>query len=572
VVLKSVSIRFRATRNHWCAIWQLRPDEASTKINGDIMKALRILRGVAALALASGLASAALGHGLVQDPPSRNWVCGFATKPDESGTPRAKTPECAAAFEGTGSGGYQFMSVLTHARGRAAVTPLPQNVCGFNSETFAGGATPWDKPINWPTSPIQAGPKVFTWNISWGPHFDDTEEFRYWITKPGFQFQVGKPLAWTDFEDQAFCVQKYTDATPNANPNVVPKKATTQFDTTCNVPARTGRHVIYGEWGRNQFTFERFHSCMDVAFTPSTGGGDVVKSSISSQPALGTEFAGAGTVLLDARSSTGSNLTYRWSVSAPNNALYTLDTPNASTTNLHMANPSASQAVQIALQVSNGTSTDNSSVAFTHKPAAISSAWRDLGVLSATARTLNAGDSVQVRAVNAAGQDTFVPATPLVLTSANAGSAAWPLALAQAVAAAPGSAVRVGVLGSGDQVQAAANATTNRIYATTASNIGNAFLLVNTATNGGGGGTGIAASYVVSNDWGTGYCANVTVKNNGASTATWSAAMKVQGKLDQMWNATWTQAADTVNFTGPAWQATLAPGASFTSAGFCAKK
>ena len=28
------------------------------------------------------LASAVFGHGLVQDPPSRNWICGFITKPE----------------------------------------------------------------------------------------------------------------------------------------------------------------------------------------------------------------------------------------------------------------------------------------------------------------------------------------------------------------------------------------------------------------------------------------------------------------------------------------------------------
>ena len=30
------------------------------------------------------------------------------------------------------------------------------------------------------------------------------------------------------------------------------------------------RHVIYGEWGRNFFTFERFHRCVDAVFQ---GGG-----------------------------------------------------------------------------------------------------------------------------------------------------------------------------------------------------------------------------------------------------------------------------------------------------------
>lgn len=207
------------------------------------------------------------GHGLLQNPPARNWFCGAVTKPDHVINGVAQYPVCSGAFASDFSGGYSFMSVLTHGQGRAVVSPLPQNVCGFNSETWRGRQTPWDQPINWPTTTIAPGPRTFSWNISWGPHYSDTEEFRYWITKPGFQFQVGKPLAWTDFEDTAFCTLKYSDTNPNGNPNVIPDKANAMFHTQCTVPQRQGRHVIYAEWGRNQWTFERFHGCVDVVFS-----------------------------------------------------------------------------------------------------------------------------------------------------------------------------------------------------------------------------------------------------------------------------------------------------------------
>ncbi len=545
------------------------------------MKPLSTVRASAALLLACFVAAPAAAHGLVQDPPSRNWFCGFITKPDEIGSPRARYPECAGAFQGTSSsaGGYQFMSVLTHARGRQAVRPLPANVCGFNSESFNNGATPWDAPINWPTTPIKAGPKVFTWNISWGPHFDDTEEFRYWITKPDFKFTVGKPLAWSDFEDAPFCVQTYKDATPNANPAVVPDKAAELFRTTCNVPARTGRQVIYGEWGRNQATLERFHSCMDVVFQGNDGGGGggggggtpVVKSNIVTQPALGANVTGATTVLLDGRGSQGTNLGYRWSVTAPNNGLYTLETPNAATTNLRMANPAAAQNVQVALLVSSGTASDNTSLSFTHKPAAATSAWRDLGSLTPQERALKPGDTVQLRLVSSTGTDSFLPASPLTLTAANAGVSAWPVALANAVNAQNGRNVRLGVLGTGDQVTPAASATANRIYTPTGSNISSGFLLITSAPV--GGGTGVSASYTVFNDWKTGYCANVAVKNNGTQTVTWAATLKVEGKVRDFWNgADWQQTGDTVSFSGPSWGTTLPPGGSFLSAGFCATR
>lgn len=218
------------------------------------------LPALSSLALAV-FAANALGHGLMVDPPARNAVCGLNEKPDQ-----ASTQACVDAFANDPQGGYSFMSVLTHDVGRAGVTPLPNNVCGFDSETWQGGVTPWDVATDWPTQPAAAGLVDITWNISWGPHFDDTEEFRYWITKPDFVFDPAKPLSWSDFEDTAFCVLNYDDKNPSANPAVIADKAAQTFKTQCELPARAGHHVVYGEWGRNYFTFERFHGCIDMAF------------------------------------------------------------------------------------------------------------------------------------------------------------------------------------------------------------------------------------------------------------------------------------------------------------------
>jgi chitin-binding protein len=200
-----------------------------------------------AIMLSLGFASNAMGHGLIAEPGSI----------------------CTNAFANHFNAGYQYMAVLTHTKGRDGVTTLPQNVCSFDSETWNGGDTPWDLPLNWPTSEFEAGPRVITWDISWGPHFDDTEEFRYWITREDFAYQVGQPLSWSDFEAKPFCVLKYDDSRPTANPNVVADKDNALFHTQCDIPQRTGRHVIYGEWGRNQWTYERFHGCIDAAFGQS---------------------------------------------------------------------------------------------------------------------------------------------------------------------------------------------------------------------------------------------------------------------------------------------------------------
>jgi chitin-binding protein len=517
------------------------------------------------LAWALGLAGQAAAHGLMQDPPARNWFCGAVTKPDHAANGTAQYPVCAGAFANDPNGGYQFMSVLTHARGRAAVTPLPAHVCGFGSETWQGGATPWDQPIDWPTTPMSAGRQKITWNISWGPHFDDTEEFRYWITKPGFVFQAGRALTWDDFEAAPFCSLPYSDSAPNANPDVVPDKAATQFHTYCTVPARQGRHVIYGEWGRNQWTLERFHGCLDLQFSGNPNPDPAPVARITMQPVV-TEFSGPGSITFSAATSSGSGLSYQWSVNAANPALYTLSNTSTATTQLTMANPGAAGTVMVSLLATNAQGSSSASASFTHRPASQQAEWTDLGALTAQPRTLLAGDTVQVRTVLSNGQDQYFPATPLAITAANAAAAAWPNALAQAVNQAAGS-LRVGVLNAtSGQVVPVQDATANRMYAASGAGIASAFLQVRNADTGGG----VSASYTINNDWTAGYCANITVTNNGTSTVTWNATMVVQGRVSNLWNATWTQTGDTVSFSGPAWGATLAPGASFTQAGFCA--
>lgn len=442
------------------------------------------MRRWALLGLLLGSIGSSFGHGLIQDPPSRNWFCGAITKPDQVNNGTAQYPVCGNAFNAAGldpSAGYNFMSVLTHTTGRAGVG-VRTNVCGFNSETWNGAATPWDQPIDWPTSTMTAGSRLFTWNISWGPHFSDTENFRYWITRSNFQYQVGRPLAFSDFEDTPFCELTYSDATPNANPNVIPNPANATFQTRCNVPQRTGRHVIYAEWGRNQWTFERFHGCIDAVF--QGGSTPTVDALIAFNPNV-AEFEGAGSITLDGRGSTGSSLTYQWSVDSQNPSLYTLTNANQSVATLTLGAPQAAGNVSVALVVSSGGASDSATRTFIHRPATASQ-WFDLGPLTSSAITVTVGDQVSVRTVSNSGQDAFWPSSPLVISSANTAATAWPLALAQAVNATNG-AVRIGVLNTQNQVVPQQNATTNRVYAQTSANLTSAFLLRVPASSDNGG-------------------------------------------------------------------------------------
>jgi chitin-binding protein len=513
--------------------------------------------GAAALTVVPQL----LAHGLIQDPPSRNWFCGAITKPDHITNGTAKYPECKTAFDTNWNGSYNFMSVLTHTTGRAGVTPLPENVCGFNAETFNNGITPWDTPMQWPTNKVSAGRKDFTWNISWGPHYSDTQEFRYYITKPGFVWSPTRALAWSDFEETAFCTLTYDDTQPNGNPDVVPDKAGNLFHTYCQLPSRQGRHVVYGEWGRNYFTLERFHGCVDVEYEGAQGKPPV--AAIGFKPDV-TEVTGATTIVLDGSGSTGKGLTYAWSLNPSDLPSAKIVDGDKAKAKLVLTEPSVNENLQISLLVKNAAGqADTEAKTLLHKPTG-GSRWTGLGPLTTTPLTLAANDSVNVRSVLSNGTDRYTPNPALVLTDANAGASQWPLALAQAVNSA-NAGLRIGVANAKGAIKPVADPTANRMFADSGSQIASAFLQVTLSNK-------IAASYSVTSEWDTGYCANVKVTNNDSVPVQWKASLKIVGRANNVWNLVWSQTGDTMAIEGPPSNNVLQPGASYTDGGFCATK
>lgn len=528
------------------------------------MTAIKPFRAIVITLVLCGLTTGVLAHGLIQSPPSRNWFCGAVTKPDEVANGVAQFPVCGNAFAFNQIAGYNFMSVLTHTQGRSVVGPRP-NVCGFNSETWSGGATVWDQPIDWPTTNMSSGMQTFTWNISWGPHFSDTQEFRYWITKPTFQFQVGRPLSFDDFEDQPFCVLSYSDANPSGNPDVIPDKANALFQTRCNVPQRSGRQVIYAEWGRNQFTFERFHGCVDVVFQ----NGPVIDARIARTPSA-PEFTGSGTITLDATGSLGSGLMYRWDVSGPNPQLYTLSNTNQGTTTLTLANTAASETVTISLVVTSSTGSDTASVTLVHRPS-VASPWFDLGPLTNAARALAAGNRLSIRTVSSTGQDVFLPSAPLVVTATNAAATAWPFDLATAVNAANGN-IKIGVLGAQNQITPVRDATSNRIFALISANLTGAFLQVAQAA------ATCRVDYQIVTSWQNGFQANLSIVNTSPNipvvgyTLSWT--MAAGESFNNGWNATYLPSGQAIaaSNTAGAWNGVISPSGGNVAFGFIGNK
>ena len=429
-----------------------------------------MLGGLMAL---SPMAGTVMAHGLIQEPPSRNWYCGALTKPDQVNNGTAQYPVCGKAFKAPGldpNAGYNFMSVLTHTRGYA-VLGARKNVCGYDSETWQGAPTVWDQPIDWPTNRMSAGPKTFVWNIAWGPHFSDTQEFRYWITKDDFVYQVGKPLSFADFESEPFCTLSYSDSNPTANPAVIPNPGNSTFTTKCTLPNRSGRHVIYAEWGRNHYTYERFHGCVDALFDGGISPNPELDARITLTPAV-SELVGSGSLTLDGSQSIGEGLSYQWSIESSQPTAYRLERGNERVATLHYDDIPAVGNLRILLNVRDGAESDSEILTLVHQPAVFSN-WRDLGLLSGLAQPLQWGDRMALRTVTEAGIDALWPSQPIKYRKGSD----WTQQLAQVINGQNGP-VRLGVLNSQGEVLMSQNLAENRLYAASSSDIASVFLKV----------------------------------------------------------------------------------------------
>jgi hypothetical protein len=84
-------------------------------------------------------------------------------------------------------------------------------------------------------------------------------------------------------------------------------------------------------------------------------------------------------------------------------------------------------------------------------------------------------------------------------------------------------------------------------------------------------GGGLSATLSLSSDWGTGYCANISLTNTGtAVTTSWQVVINLnQSTASAPWNATVTTSGSQMTDGPLSWNAAIAPGAT-ASYGFCA--
>lgn len=217
---------------------------------------------VRTLALSSVVASAALlgavdvsAHGYVSSPKARVIVC------KENGIESPTLPACVAAKAAGNVGFYSPQSIAIGGVKDNHQSVIPDGkLCSAGVGGYGGldlGRT------DWPATSVAAGPREFVWTNT-AQH--RTMYFRYYITKQGYN--PANPVKWSDLE-------QIHQSAPTG------QEATSRH--VVNLPARSGKHVVYSIWQRDYADApEGFYQCIDVQYGGSNSS--IATTSSSTAP------------------------------------------------------------------------------------------------------------------------------------------------------------------------------------------------------------------------------------------------------------------------------------------------
>ncbi|WP_418961485.1 lytic polysaccharide monooxygenase auxiliary activity family 9 protein [Streptomyces tritici] len=211
-------------------------------------------RRTAALAGAAALSAAVLvpllpatasAHGAVFNPVSRIAAC-YAEGPE---TPRSQVCKDLVADSGT-QPLYDWNEVnLADVDGRHQAVVPDGKLCSAGRDKYR--ALDWAR-TDWPATAVAAGSFTFKFRAT-APH---SGTMTLYVTKQGFD--PTQPLKWSDL-----------DTTPVATYSTTRTATDGHYTFTGTLPARTGRHIVYQIWQRNDSP-EAFYSCSDVTFGGAT--------------------------------------------------------------------------------------------------------------------------------------------------------------------------------------------------------------------------------------------------------------------------------------------------------------
>ncbi|MHC0433510.1 lytic polysaccharide monooxygenase auxiliary activity family 9 protein [Streptomyces sp. O3] len=203
------------------------------------------LAAAVAVPLTSSPASA---HGAVFNPVSRVAAC-YAEGPER---PQSQVCKDLVADSGT-QPLYDWNEVnLANAAGRHQELIPDGKLCSAGRTKYR--ALDWAR-TDWPTTAVSPGDFDFRFRVT-APH---RGHMTVYITKEGFD--PTQPLKWSDLDETPIATHRTTRTPPGG-----------YYAFPGNLPTRTGRHIIYKVWQRDD-SAEAFYSCSDVTFganTPNT--------------------------------------------------------------------------------------------------------------------------------------------------------------------------------------------------------------------------------------------------------------------------------------------------------------
>ncbi|MFF3948724.1 lytic polysaccharide monooxygenase [Streptomyces sp. NPDC001902] len=207
--------------------------------------ALATVLGIGPLALTGLAAGPASAHGTMGGPVSRVLSC-YAENPEN---PASAACRAAVAAGGT-QAFYDWNGVrIGDAAGRHRQVIPDGKLCSAGNEEFKALDL---ARADWPATRMTPGRQDLAYRVT-ARH---KGSFELYMTKAGYD--PSRPLTWSDLEAQPFA--KVTDPQVRDGSYVLP----------VDVPARSGRQLVYAIWQRSDSP-EAFYSCSDVVFGADAG-------------------------------------------------------------------------------------------------------------------------------------------------------------------------------------------------------------------------------------------------------------------------------------------------------------
>jgi chitin-binding protein len=212
--------------------------------------------------LATGIAVAiaptgAQAHGVAMFPAARTFMC-YQDGLTPQGNIVPNNPACAAAVAANGTTPlYNWFAVLRSDAGGRTTGFIPDGqICS------GGTGGPFDftgynaARNDWPLTHLTSGASYQFHYSNWAAH---PGAFNLYITRDGWSPTT--PLAWADLVPFGSVTNPPASGGPGAM---------NYYFWNQQLPAKTGRHIIYIQWVRSD-SQENFFSCSDVVFDGGNG-------------------------------------------------------------------------------------------------------------------------------------------------------------------------------------------------------------------------------------------------------------------------------------------------------------